>query len=204
MRGGKHRTKHAGSSSSATDEPSATSLGATRPRRRTASSSSSTTRRSGSRRTTATSWRSSTRTSPPPRARLAPTSRTSGSGRSGPTSSSRCEPATWPPSGSRAAGSRRSSSLLDREEVEHGRLVGLAVVLVLPLLQRDGGRLRPLERDGREVLGEAVGAVEPEVVDRRVVVDHERVGAGLQGLDRRSARVLERDDECVVLADRSG
>ena len=68
----------------------------------------------------------------------------------------------------------------DGEVAEHRALVRRAVVLVLARLELEGERLGAREGDAREVLGEALGAVEAVAVHRRLVVDHERVGAGCE------------------------
>src|SRR5437868_14580917 len=69
-----------------------------------------------------------------------------------------------------------------REEAEHLRLVVGAVELPLPLLECDRHALRADERRRRQVLLElpAFLLFDGEVVDRRLVVDDERVLARLQ------------------------
>ena len=110
-----------------------------------------------------------TRTSPRPRVRRAPTSRTSGSGQGSPTSSTRSRRTIWPPSGSKTAGSKRFRSARNFEEAEHLRLVNRAVELPAPFLQRHRHRLLPLERGVGELLLDLRAALLPldrEVVDR--------------------------------------
>src|SRR5207247_2069569 len=161
----------------------------------TASSSSSTTRRSGSPRMTATSSLSSIRTSPRPHVRRAPTSRTSACGKGSPTSSTRSRKTIWPPSGSKTARSRRFQSARNFEEAEHLRLVNRAVELPAPFLQRHRHRLLPLERRAGQRLLDLRAALLPldrEVVDRRLVGDHECVLARLQRLHLRRT-LLEGD-----------
>src|SRR2546427_2292905 len=191
----RRRTKPAGSCSCGTTEPSVTSPVATPLRRLFASSSSSTTRRSGSRRMMATSSPSSTRTSLRPRGPRARTSRTSGSGRGSPISCTRSSTTIWPPSGSKAARFPRSRSARNFEEAEDLRLVNRAVVLPAPCLQRHRHRLLPLERSSGQPLLDLRAALLPldrEVVDRRLVCDHEGVLARFERLHLRCT-LLEGD-----------
>src|SRR5207244_11422840 len=102
----------------------------------------------------------------------------------------------WPPARSKATRSQRSPSARNLEEAEHLRLVDRAVVLPAPRLQRHRHRLLPLERSCGQHLLDLRAALLPldrEVVDRRLVGDHEGVLTRLERLHiRRTLLELDR------------
>src|SRR5262249_10108219 len=133
----------------------------------------------------------------------APTSRTSGCGKASRTSSMRYGRTTWPPGRSRTARSPPSSSLRDAERALHAhRGVRIALIRVLPGLQRPRPRLVTDERDARRLVH--TGTHQMEVVDRCLVLDLHRVRAGFDRL-RVLAVQIDLDREAGAdLADEAG
>ena len=104
--------------------------------------------------------------------------------------------------GGRGGGGGGVDDRADRERALHLRRVRVALEEVRAVDERDR---EGLVADAVDV-GRHVDArpAQMEVVEARVVVDDERVRAGVEVLHGRAARIRERDREGVALADVAG